>query len=412
MTQFIIKVSDGTKKRPNTMNAEEKRLLREKCINNDLKLFCICNQQCEYWVRDKTWAIYPTTKKQKHKDWCPKSDVYKKNSKYNKGFTITEKDEFKVYLSESIFKNGNKRKTKVITKSFDISGREYPTTQQGKITISAMVKKMNMATFEHIARSSEEKLYPNAEEMSNKMFWAAKRTLIGKKGKCLGDLSIEKDNCKFVYYMLYKLPNTEGKGDNDTVDIETTKKMKNGQYQSFPVKINILKRALSEYKDTYSTDNMASKKIALAGFKNRSEIYILKFLLVNDFGLFCESELEVQMYNTICQIINENNFKEKGVHFYKPYEYGYGAYGDKYLEDGIIEFDNTTKRIIVEVYGRNDDAYLSKKEIKEQIMSSHDNIYEYIPWNANSDKKEELPKDKIKQTILDLLNEQENEHTR
>ncbi len=68
------------------------------------------------------------------------------------------------------------------------------------------------------------------------------------------------------------------------------------------------------------------------------------------------------MYNAICEIMNQNRFKEKKVCFFiNLFEYGYGAYGDEYLEDGIIEFEGTNKKIVIEVYGRNDDDYLERK---------------------------------------------------
>ena len=99
----------------------------------------------------------------------------------------------------------------------------------------------------------------------------------------------------------------------------------------------------------------------------------------------------------------ENRFKEKGVFFYKPFEYGYGAYGDKYLEDGIIEFEGTNKKIVIEVYGRNDEDYLERKDIKSQMLSGKDNIYIYIPWEAYNN--EPLPYKRICAEIEGVLNE-------
>lgn len=271
-----------------------------------------------------------------------------------------------------------------------------------------MIKKMNMEAFRHVAFSSRDEKYPCADEMCRKAFAIQKKIKIGigKRRKFLGDLNLKSDKCKFIYYMLKKLPDNKDikdKKDTDTVTlVSTEKRKKEGEYHEFHVKVAVLKAALKEYKDTYSTDNMDGKKIAFAGFVNQSEIYILRFILVSDFGLFSESENEVKMYNAICQIINENDYKKRGVHFYKPYEYGYGAYADKYLEDGIIEFDNTNKKIIIEVYGRTEDDYLKKIKIKEQILSAEGDIYKYIPWKAYLG--EELPKDAIRQAIEDLLN--------
>lgn len=411
MAQFTIFDNHGKPYYPNQMEPEEKKELRERYIRERLNLYCRCNEQNEYGIRDKTWAIYPKSKTQVHKGWCPKSELYQRNIKYNKGFQFNEKTrKFQVYLSESISeeKKENTENKKPIANKPDTDLRRYPSTQQGKITISAMIKKMNMETFKHVAFSSKDEKYPNADTMCKRTYAIQKKMIIGKRRKSLGDLNIKSDKCKFIYYMLKELPDIEDKEDTDTVYLKSTEeKGTEGEYYQYRVKVEVLRAALKEYKDTYSTDNMDGKKIAFAGFVNQSGIYILRFILVSDFGLFSESENEVEMYNAICQIINENDYKKRGVHFYKPYEYGYGAYADKYLEDGIIEFDNTNKKIIIEVYGRTDDAYLEKKKIKEQILSAEGEIYKYIPWEAYSG--EELPKDVIRQTIEDLLNERGNE---
>lgn len=133
----------------------------------------------------------------------------------------------------------------------------------------------------------------------------------------------------------------------------------------------------------------------------------LRFLLVNDYGLFSESNYEVQMYNAICEIMNKNKVKEKGVFFYKPFEYGYGVYEDKYFEDGIIEFEGTNRKIIIEVYGRNDEDYLKRKAIKSKILSLKENIYIYIPWEAYNN--EPLPYRRIINSGAEMIKESEIE---
>jgi hypothetical protein len=73
------------------------------------------------------------------------------------------------------------------------------------------------------------------------------------------------------------------------------------------------------------------------------------------------------------------------------------------LEDGIIEFEGTNKKIIIEVYGRDDEDYLKRKAIKSQMISVTDNIYVYIPWNAYNNEK--LPYNEICSEIERILKE-------
>jgi hypothetical protein len=79
---------------------------------------------------------------------------------YNKGFEVDEESgNVQVYLAESIKKenNGNDRE-QVIIRDFPHGNRDrkYPEYHQNRITISAMIKKMNMLTFMHVAFSKGE----------------------------------------------------------------------------------------------------------------------------------------------------------------------------------------------------------------------------------------------------------------
>ena len=67
------------------------------------------------------------------------------------------------------------------------------------------------------------------------------------------------------------------------------------------------------------------------------------------------------------------------------------------------EFEGTNKKIVIEVYGRNDEDYLERKDIKSQMLSGKDNIYIYIPWEAYNN--EPLPYKRICAEIEGVLNE-------
>ena len=404
MAQFTLITNKNEEIYPNEIDLEERKNLYEKIANEGLRLYCKCNLECEYRIRNNSWAIYPCSQgnQEKHEDWCSKSLRYQINRGYNSGFLMDEDTgEVQVHLSEALSPpredDGN------VADNIEVihrrEGRRYPQDQQGEISISAMIKKMNMLTFKHVAFSKkDEKSYPKASEMINKMYWASSRTRIGKSRKSIAELTIGQNRMKFVYEELKCLPKFDIGTRNTRLPI---KKEKDKVPITIPVRTTELLRAIGKFENTYGTKNFDGKNIFLAGFRDKYGIYNLRFLLVNDYGLFSESTYEVEMYNAICEIINGNDFKRQGVHFYKPYEYGFGAYEDKYLEDGIIEFDGTNRKIIIEVYGRNDEEYLERKAIKEKMLSLKNNIYTYIPWNAYNN--EPLPYDKIRREIEGLL---------
>ena len=412
MAQFRIKTSKNEVLCPSEMEKHEKKSLFDKCKDEKLKLFCNCNGACEYKVRNGNWAIYPCSqgKQAEHEDWCPKSKVYLDKRDYNAGFLIDdETGEVRVHLSEPLMhreqnddepnENGPNEN---VPRNHDGGDRRYPQHQQGEITISAMVKKMNMLTFKHVAfyKGNNETVYPKTNVMIKKMFWAEKRTRIGTKKKSIADLDRLKDGLEFVYKELAEIPTYKA---DDRITRLVIKEEKDGKALTVPVYTQELIRALEEYENTYATDDLSNRNIILAGFRDKYAMYSLRFLLININRLLSESNYEVQMYNAICEIMNQNRYKEKGVFFYKPFEYGYGAYGDKYLEDGIIEFEETNKKIVIEVYGRNDEDYLERKDIKSQMLSGKDNIYIYIPWEAYNN--EPLPYKRICAEIEGVLNE-------
>ena len=162
-------------------------------------------------MRNGNWAIYPCSqgKQAEHEDWCPKSKVYLDKRDYNAGFLIDdETGEVRVHLSEPLMhreqnddepnENGPKEN---VPRNHDGGDRRYPQHQQGEITISAMVKKMNMLTFKHVAfyKGYNETVYPKTNVMIKKMFWAEKRTRIVTKKKSIADLDRLKDGLEFVY---------------------------------------------------------------------------------------------------------------------------------------------------------------------------------------------------------------------
>lgn len=414
MARFKIKLSDGRIIYPDDIERTEKIQLYELYEKGEIKLYCGCNEcKTEYGIRKNTYAIYPKSMNGIHADWCPKSEQYKRKIKYNSGFKIDEENGMvHVHLSE-ILKNRNTNDVDeentvenddgiVIPRETD---RKYPDMVQDKITVSAMVKKMNMYAFEHVAFSTQETFYLDAKNMCQKMYWVENKVTISPFRKPIAELDRIKDKCAFVYEMLGGIPHfaQEDKGDT-IVRLQTTRSHKD-KIVTIPVYQDALERALAEYENTYSTRDMEGKNIVFAGFRDRFAVYNLCFLLVNDFGLFSESLYEVQMYNSICNLINHRGFKEKGVSFYKPFEYGYGAYGDRYLEDGIIEFQKSNKKIIIEVYGRNDADYLEKKRIKGDILAAHSDIYRYVPWNAYLN--EPIPEKDIENEIDRILSETE-----
>lgn len=409
MSEFKLRTTSGEIIYPDDMNAEEKKSLRTRCEANNIQLFCACNNVSEYKIKING-AVYPAVQngQEEHEKSCKKSSSYQQNQKYNKGFEINDEAEIiTAHLSESIVtRDASKNAPKVIVvPSNGINNRKYPDEVQGEITISAMIKNINMYTFKHVAFherfEKEDYKYPNTEAIITRTYYTLNRTYIGKKRHSLATMNIKDDRCEFVYKKYVGFQQAVGKQMPRLLTITNDGKRR----YTIPVYPEAYEKAIKEFENTYGSKDLGNKNIIFAGFRNKYGVHKLTFILVNDYGLHAESQHEVQMYDAICAMMNRYEFRRQGVHFYKPYEYGYGAYKDKYLEDGIFEFDHTNRKIIIEVYGMGTDDYLKRRAAKEEILAESPELYSYIGWDAYNN--EQLPIKKIEEEIRRILESKE-----
>lgn len=108
-------------------------------------------------------------------------------------------------------------------------------------------------------------------------------------------------------------------------------------------------------------------RILMYGFEDKSQetwkYSELGFMLVNTYGLYCESLLEVDVYNIICDTLFKTDL-HKQILFEKPL-LPEGIYDDHpaYIPDGYL-VDRTSKlrkKIVLEVFGRVEAEYLERK---------------------------------------------------
>ena len=114
-------------------------------------------------------------------------------------------------------------------------------------------------------------------------------------------------------------------------------------------------------------------------------------MLVNKYGIFCESSYEVKCFDIIMDyIMNERLYKE--VKFYKPYSFNKNAYGDaEWLEDGIITVKGCKKVGIVEVFGMMEkEEYQEKTRLKEQYARENEDKFVFLTWKPQTESEEVL----------------------
>lgn len=114
-------------------------------------------------------------------------------------------------------------------------------------------------------------------------------------------------------------------------------------------------------------------------------------MLVNKYGIFCESSYEVKCFDVIMDYIMNGKLYQE-VKFYKPYSFTKNAYGDaEWLEDGIITVKGCKKVGIVEVFGMmGNEEYQEKTRLKEQYARENEDKFVFLTWKPQTESEEDL----------------------
>lgn len=181
-------------------------------LKEDLKkgghLYCNClypKSKLELYITEKN-RIIPKHHDYQHDDSCPKSQISKTFAPYNSAFKRDEKNENIIHANVNLsfthkLKNENK----------DVHEHNIYTTRQpvknAKMTVSALIKKLNMSTFQYLAFSKKLNMYPSIDEFCRWLNWKTKFIYIDKD-KNLKSLSIENDKKAFFYGIYNKFEDT------------------------------------------------------------------------------------------------------------------------------------------------------------------------------------------------------------
>jgi hypothetical protein len=121
------------------------------------------------------------------------------------------------------------------------------------------------------------------------------------------------------------------------------------------------------------------------------------FIVCSNLGCFSESALESRTYTQIERILHEK-YSDRA-YLSKPWEYGYGPYENKFLEDGvIIPRSNSRRRIILEMV----DGHATREEVAEKIrlIKKHPERYQMLLLTGAD--KNQLTPESVKK-LEDLL---------
>jgi len=262
----------------------------------------------------------------------------------------------------------------------------------GKMTFDAFIKYKNVQYFK--INQFTHRIFDIDELNKNLFGWIMNAIINGSKVK---DLS----RGQFVYDYVKNIEEL----NNDTYRIVTKK-------NNFYCRKDTFEKAARRFAKTYN--NLAIEKyfkkkdlfVICYGFKDTSMKYSkikdLGFILVNKYGLYCESLNEAKVYNLICDRVFTDPQNGRLV-FYKPLVPENDYSNPNFVSDGIITDKNTGRRAVVEIFGRSEQAYVNRKKEKlsscKHILLSYDAINE-VSMVAFEEKLEKFCEEGVRTCVI------------
>lgn len=177
-----------------------------------------------------------------------------------------------------------------------------------KLSLEDLLRCINLDTYsEHTINKGS---IPTIQQFSKLVYFRSKRIFFPKSKRALGELTLENDGVRFVYFPILRC---EMKDVNGTVKSYIFQKSnKEGEEYRYLVFPNTLEKAIKKYIKTYGSE--PGTETMLGGFQyikqTRSGVKYrvlgrIHFFRSSSIGLYCRSLSEENTFNVIHQINDE-----------------------------------------------------------------------------------------------------------
>ena len=359
-----------------------------------------------------------------HDESCSKNEEYQRRVSYANPLQKDEDGKLVARVYESLFKRPNRNGGEGGVEHS--KKRDVEHTEQQKMRLSALIKKLNLeVSYKQACRyklhdgdKDQRKIQFKLEgDFSKEVYGNAKDVRIANRNRTMAGCTLDEDGVQFFYNRIsqIKINNNECATLSCAELIEAKQQHQGNFYCSLKrnnryinVTYEALRVALQQFENTYNGRilNLEENIIIGAGYEydNRTtyqdqhgqtrrgrEIDRLTLLLVNKYGIFCESSYEVKCFDKIMDYVMENELYRE-VKFYKPYSFTKNVYGDaEWLEDGVIMVKGCKKVGIVEVFGMmGNEEYREKTRLKNQYAKQNRDKFVFLSWYPERESEEEL----------------------
>lgn len=417
---------------PYDLSDDLKEKSNRECVIYTCKC-CYPEKKLQYhFSSDRRLVPFQREFSSQHDESCSKNVEYQKRVSYANPLYKDEEGKLVAKLYEKLFNRPNRNKEERGTEHK--KKRDVKHTEQQRMRLSALIKKLNLEVsykqacrYElHEGDTDERKIQFKLEsDFSREVYGHAKDVRIANTNRTMAGCTLNRDGVQFFYNRISKITIKKYVKGAITDDKYTSlshanlANMKQQHQEKFycsleynnryiDITYDALRVALHQFENTYNGKilDLQQDNIVGAGYqyektrKNKDtqdsvrkygEIDRLTLLLVNKYGIFCESSYEVICFNKIMDYIMANELYRE-VKFYKPYSFTKNAYGDaEWLEDGVIMVKGCKKVGIVEVFGmKGNEEYKEKTRLKKQYAKQNEDKFVFLTWYPQEESEKEL----------------------
>lgn len=362
-TKFIL--SDGKEIYPGYLSIEKRQNIREKYADAHEYMRCGCRPDAKLFYRiSEDLRIYPEHNNYHHDIFCSRykdqSGVNERQTAYvvnDDGSGVVAFTSFDpLTFTQATNGPGEQDNTVPEDEAENIEeiciGKDEDIVKpsvkkEPKLSMEELVRSINVDSFTEKVLNNQSIL--SKEKFSTFVYYRMKMVRLARTRKNIGELSLEKDGCRFVYFPLAGILRKE---ENETVRCYIQTKAQDGKIYNNFVFPDVLQQAQHKFVKTYGIQ--PDEHTMVAGFqylkKNRSGgsykvMGRVHMFQTSDLGVYCRSMSEVNSFNALQKICQDN---ENIRYWIPPEDSNIGA---------IIEVQGAKRKVLVLFRTKKDERF-------------------------------------------------------
>ncbi len=373
-TKYIL--SNGKEIYPGYLDKVKKQSIRERYKDERGFMRCGCRPEAELFYRiSEDLRIYPEHNNYQHDMFCCRFKNKLGETERHTAYVINDENgevvAFTSFDPLTFSQDGDVKKEQdnlvpeegndnieEITVGKDEDKLKISEKKEPKLSVAGLIRSINVDSFTEKILNNQE--IESKEKFSVYVYYRMKKVRLDRTKKNIGELSLEKNGCRFVYlpFVGFLL-----KKENGFERCYLQTRAPDGEVYNNYLFPDIMKKAVKEFIKTYGIE--PNEYTMVAGFqylkrnkggRNYKVMGRVHLFQVSDLGIYCRSMIEVETFNCL-QKISKNN---KDIRYWIPPE-------DESI-GAIIEIIGRKKKILILFRNKKDECITYDRTMYEPLV--------------------------------------------